>query len=73
MKKETYNSGFYECPYCGYKDYDAWELELNDGDSIVIECPSCGRKIEVTAEIEVYYKAVGYNEKEDLPFAVQNL
>ena len=65
MKRETYNSGFYKCPFCGYKDYDAWELGLSDGDSIVMECPNCGKKIEITAEVDIYYKTTAIRvEKE---------
>ena len=57
MKKETYNSGSYKCPFCGYKGY--LNLSLRNGDKIKTECPNCGKKIEITVEADVYYKTRG--------------
>lgn len=57
MIRETYNREYYECPVCHYKDFDAWELGLSDGEETEIECPSCGAKLVVSAEIVTWYTA----------------
>lgn len=54
--QETYCKEFYKCPACGYEDHDAWELELSDGERIETECPNCGAKLVVSAEIVTWYK-----------------
>ena len=56
--EETCGCDAYICPYCGYRECNAVEkLELADGESTVIECPQCGRQFEVTACVEVWFRA----------------
>jgi predicted RNA-binding Zn-ribbon protein involved in translation (DUF1610 family) len=38
------------CPHCGYKYHDSWEL--SDGE---YECSDCGRRFNITRDIEVTY------------------
>lgn len=40
------------CPYCGYKDSDAFELPDDDG---TIKCGRCGAEIRYTRNIEITY------------------
>lgn len=40
------------CPYCGGKNYDAFELS-EDNDTI--NCGKCGSEIEYSREVEVTY------------------
>ena len=40
------------CPYCGYKDVDAFELLDDNG---LEECARCGAEFEYEREIEITY------------------
>ncbi|CKG63242.1 Uncharacterised protein [Streptococcus pneumoniae] len=40
------------CPYCGGKNYDAFELSEDNG---TINCGKCGSEIEYSREVEVTY------------------
>jgi transcription elongation factor Elf1 len=44
-----------ECPHCGYKEWDAWEWELEDGDSCDADCGQCGRKYNVSASVSTQW------------------
>jgi len=43
------------CPYCGTEVGDAWELNLDDGDSSMHECDDCGKEFKITASISISY------------------
>jgi len=50
----TINSDCLECPYCGSKDEDAWEIDFND-DQVEIEC-DCGKKFWGTKCVQIDYR-----------------
>ena len=62
MEKEIERFGEKEitCPYCGYTYTDSWESGLDkDGDSQIEECEECGRKFQVSMNIDVSYTSRG--------------
>jgi len=43
------------CPYCGYENYDSWEIaggEEFDGEH---DCHSCGETMLISRNVEVTY------------------
>ena len=50
------------CPYCGYEDYDIWELGLSDGETTQTCCVNCGKIFAVTAHVTVQYSTFPVNE-----------
>ena len=48
------------CPYCGWKDTDSWESNLNhDGECETLECPDCYKKFLMTFNLRVSYTLNG--------------
>jgi len=43
------------CPHCGHEDQNSSELDLNDGDEMITECPKCGKEYNVSCTITVTY------------------
>jgi hypothetical protein len=52
MSEETRNYDVLECPWCGHKDRDAWEI---DADSGVTNCPGCDKEIEYCRDVSISY------------------
>ena len=50
----SYNSEA-KCPYCGFEDYDSWELGIDEDCECVTSCPSCGKDYGVMRHIEITY------------------
>ena len=48
MVYDTYGRDNTICPYCGYEDYDSWELIDQDSADYrsSTECGSCGKEFE---------------------------
>jgi hypothetical protein len=36
-------------------DQDAWEYDMSDGDSTVINCPHCDKKMRVECSVTIMY------------------
>ena len=45
-----------KCPYCGYLYFDSHET-LNREESIIEECPECGKKFEVEMCVMIDYRS----------------
>jgi len=45
------------CPHCGYVFNDSWEysVDMNDGDTYVLECDDCGKEFELEVHISIEY------------------
>ena len=50
MNKETLNDDNIECPNCGYRSGDGWELHQDDDDT---HCPKCGKDTLYSSTISV--------------------
>jgi uncharacterized Zn-finger protein len=50
---EITTSGLIVCPFCFNEDEDAWEYNLNDGDTTEISCPNCDQKMSVECSISI--------------------
>ena len=50
MSKETLNDYPLECPHCGYRIGDGWELHQDDDDT---RCPKCGKDMLYSGAISV--------------------
>lgn len=49
-----------KCPWCGsYLTGHSFldEEENHDGDKYEVECAECGKPINITVEVEIYYSA----------------
>lgn len=53
-----------KCPYCGFDDYDCWELDIDDGAECTTGCPSCGKEYGVMRNIEITYTTWPLENKE---------
>lgn len=45
------------CPYCGYEDPDAWDIDLGhqiEGDGET-DCPACSRAYSVSRHVTITY------------------
>lgn len=52
------------CPYCGWKDRNSWESNLErDGDYGTSECPDCGMNFHVVMDVKVSYSTTGMCEE----------
>lgn len=60
----SYNSEA-KCPYCGFEDYDSWELGIDEGCECVTACPSCGKDYGVMRHIEITYSTWALDDEED--------
>lgn len=60
----SYNSEA-KCPYCGFDDYDSWELNIDEGVDETTYCPSCGKKYGVMRHIEITYSTWALDGDED--------
>ena len=40
------------CPYCGYKDEDAWELSDNESETY---CSRCDKEFAYTRHVSISY------------------
>lgn len=58
---EEYNEDF-TCPFCGYVDHDAFELEAEG----VINCGGCGSKLEYSREITISYSVIPIKKNEPI-------
>jgi DNA-directed RNA polymerase subunit RPC12/RpoP len=45
----------YRCPWCDHLHIDAWDLDIEDGESREIECEECDRPIRVTLHVTYDY------------------
>ena len=43
------------CPHCGKRMRDAWELDLDDGDTQPTECGECEKPFTLVKHISVHY------------------
>lgn len=43
------------CPHCGREQPDAWELDLDDGQSTETDCLYCERPFEVACTVAISY------------------
>jgi DNA-directed RNA polymerase subunit RPC12/RpoP len=67
MPKETVDDYYLVCPYCGHKDGDAWDHDLDESPSPV-DCGGCGKEFVAWEERTVNYCAkeiVGEKTKSD--------
>ena len=58
MSKEypwSYDEREPECPHCGKRQTDLWELHLGDGDDAVINCQHCDQELDVVCTVTVEY------------------
>ena len=42
------------CPFCGYRDRDSWESDVDEG-GCEVECGNCGRSFYASAYVETSY------------------
>lgn len=56
-KPQEYSPTFV-CPYCGYTDRNAWELDDNSG---TVFCGSCGSEIEYERHVTIEYSTYPKN------------
>lgn len=43
------------CPYCGYENRDSWELHLDSGHEIEVDCGKCEKTYLVSCDIDITY------------------
>ena len=55
------------CPHCGAEMADAWEYQLLDGDSEVVDCGRCGQQYKMTRNIDVTYSTAKPSQQEVTP------
>lgn len=60
----SYNSEA-KCPYCGFEDYDSWELGIDEDCECVTSCPSCGKDYGVMKNIEITYSTWALDDEEE--------
>ena len=60
----SYNSEA-KCPYCGFEDYDSWELEINEEWKYVTACHSSGKDYGVMKNIEITYSTWALDKDEE--------
>lgn len=46
------------CPYCGYDNFDEWDMDLNTDDINDVDCPSCEKEFYITIWTPLYYSSV---------------
>lgn len=53
---DLWHTDYAKCPYCGFEDYDSWELsrDIDDCDGVT-GCPNCGKEYGVMRNIEITY------------------
>lgn len=44
-----------KCPYCGFEDYDSWELGIDEDVEETTECPNCGEEYGVMRNVDITY------------------
>jgi hypothetical protein len=49
------------CPYCGYVDYESYELEGDDGECSIVDCCNCERQYRYIRHIDVSYSTSKIN------------
>ena len=54
MTYETEDTENPVCPYCGYVETDAWEIDFGHGDAEV-SCSSCGKDYLCSTTVVVTY------------------
>ncbi len=47
------------CPYCDWEDTVSWEREMDNGDTLEIECQECNKKFYTELIIDVSYSSHG--------------
>ena len=57
---ETWNDAFLECPHCGHKMQDAWEIVEQDPKTV--ECDVCDREFTGWLEISHTYRGKKIND-----------
>jgi len=65
ISESIYDDDYPICPYCGYVEIDAWELELTDDES-EHDCSNCERIYLITRNVSVTYtsKAIAESKGE---------
>jgi len=43
------------CPYCGYEDFNSWEVESGDEDLGLLECSNCEKSFYAQRHIIIEY------------------
>lgn len=50
-----------DCPHCGGKNADLWELDIDDGDCVEHDCGHCGKPFFIKKWVTVDYYVVDEN------------
>lgn len=67
-----------QCPYCGQKIKDLWEYNMNDGDTLIVEC-DCGKSFQIKCNVNTYYRVNKFHktkskkQKPCCPYCLTNL
>lgn len=48
-KYDCFNEPDLICPFCGYRNPDSWDYDLNES-GVELECPNCGRTFIAISE-----------------------
>jgi DNA-directed RNA polymerase subunit RPC12/RpoP len=48
------------CPYCGYKERDWWEWDIEQDQDEITECGSCGEEYRYHVDITVQFTTAKY-------------
>jgi len=66
MSIETDYTRWPICPYCGYEEENAWELDFGDGEGeATIDCGGCEKEYIAYQNIEITYNTYKKKEKKE--------